>query len=155
MKDLVLNEMETKELEKEGVVEIERNGFDIVVEKAAEWEDEPYIITIINPFENVKLTKETKKQSNKKAKLEVGKVYKVDYIDEYGNKDFFIGEYEGIDTDEYNSIPCLVCGAETHKRGHLFNSFYSENGYESFWIGTSCIKKCVITESTREKMLNQ
>lgn len=149
MKELKLNEQETKELEQNGVVEIERNGFEIVVEKACEWESEPYRITIINPFESVKLTKQT----SKKAKLEIGKVYKVDYVNDYGEKDCFFAEYVGIAEDEYENIPCLICRAENHKRGHQFNSYYSEDDYETFNIGTSCIKKCVITESTWEEML--
>lgn len=86
-------------------------------------------------------------------KLMIGKIYKVSYLTKRGNPDFIIGEYQGIEIDEHLSIPCIVCEAENHRAGHLFNHWYSENQYESFHIGTSCIKKCKIEEATKEEML--
>lgn len=89
-------------------------------------------------------------------KLEIGKIYKVEYVSkEFGKKDVFYGEYVGVAFDPYEGLPCLVCGAENHRRGHQFNSYYADDdmSYETFNIGTSCINECIITESTREEML--
>lgn len=85
-------------------------------------------------------------------KLMIGKIYKVSYLTKRGNPDFIIGEYQGIDIDDMG-VPCIVCEQENHRMGHLFNHWYSENQYESFHIGTSCIKKCKIEEATKEEML--
>lgn len=60
MKKLLLSKEETRQLNKNGAVEISRNGFDILVEKNAEWEDGEYTITIINPYDEIKLAKEEK-----------------------------------------------------------------------------------------------
>ena len=54
MKKIVLTQEETDHLNKFGVVEITRYGFDIVVEKFDEMES-GYMITIVNPFEKVVL----------------------------------------------------------------------------------------------------
>lgn len=56
-KNLILTENETATLEQHGAVELVRNGFNILVEKNEEWEASPFIITIINPYENVKCFK--------------------------------------------------------------------------------------------------
>lgn len=128
MKKLILNETETKELEQDGVVEITRNGFDILVEKNRNtWEDEPYIITIINPFEQVVLTK-----TKKPIKLVAGNWYK---FNDRGNE--YIGQYIGND-DEFE---CCVCG-KGHK-AHIFNVYYSENDYESWGYGASHLPKLI------------
>lgn len=63
---LILSEKETIQLEKYGSVEIQRNGFDIIVEKSPEWYDVPFQIVIINPYTSVKLKKECDKKWNKK-----------------------------------------------------------------------------------------
>lgn len=52
MKKLILNEEESKDLEECGSVEIQRNGFDILVEKDYSIES-GYVITLINPYEIV------------------------------------------------------------------------------------------------------
>ena len=59
MKKLVLTYAESEQLKRCGAVEITRNGFDILVEKCAEWEENEtgYIITIVNPYDKV-ITKE-------------------------------------------------------------------------------------------------
>lgn len=88
-------------------------------------------------------------------KLNIGKVYKVEFINKCGDKDFFYGQYVGIDEDKHNSINCAICGADNHKKGHQFNSYYSEDDYETFYFGTNCIKKCIIAESTWEEMLKR
>ena len=91
-------------------------------------------------------------------KLVVGKIYKVNYTDSCGNSEVFYGEYVGIEEDKYSSIPCVICQAENHRRGHQFNSYYTtilgNEDYETFHIGTSCITKCQITESDWETMIN-
>lgn len=100
--------------------------------------------------------------------LEIDKIYKVQYpvklsggilqklahFDFY--KDEFIGKYVGIAEDEYESLPCVVCGAQNHKKGYQFNSYYGKGDldYETFNIGTGCIHKCTFIESTQEDMLN-
>ena len=43
----------------------------------------------------------------------------------------YIGQYLGTDTD----FECCVCG-KGHK-GHTFNVFYDENGYESWGYGNA------------------
>ena len=50
MKKLVLNEVESKILQRDGYVYIVRNGFDILVEGD---KDCGYIITSINPYDKV------------------------------------------------------------------------------------------------------
>ena len=85
-------------------------------------------------------------------KLELGKVYKVEYIDKKGNADKFIGVYQGIMSA--NTVMFLACEKEDNRRGHLFNSYYNKDGYESFWIGTDCINSYRITESSKEEMLS-
>ena len=57
MRKLVLNKLESKELRENGVVEIERNGFTIFVEKD-EYSELGYSITIINDYEKISLAKE-------------------------------------------------------------------------------------------------
>ena len=84
-------------------------------------------------------------------KLEIGKTYKIKFNDK-----FFIGKYEGIYYEDHACIPCLICKEENHKRGHQFNSYYddSDMAYETFYIGTTCINKCKIEESTWQEMIN-
>lgn len=53
MKKLVLNEKESLELQRDGAVHIERNGFEILVEKEDYYFNSDYIITIINPYDKV------------------------------------------------------------------------------------------------------
>ena len=55
MKKLVLDRWETNELRKNGVVEIIRSGFNILVENEKDWIDGEYRITIINPYDKVVL----------------------------------------------------------------------------------------------------
>lgn len=102
MKNLILTKDETKELEKEGSVEIIRNGFDIVIEKNNnDWESLPYLITIINPYESVKLTKDKTNKINypngvfkAEIKTKFGNTY-IEYVE-------YIGRQEGFE--------CSVCG---------------------------------------------
>ena len=88
-------------------------------------------------------------------KLEKGKIYKIEYITKEECKYKWFGVYEGLDFNE-NGLPCNLCGAENHIRGHQFNIYHSEDymDYETIYFGTTCINKCTITESTREEMLN-
>lgn len=54
MKKLVLNESESKELLENGSIEIERNGFPIIVElEESSAILSHYKITVINPFERI------------------------------------------------------------------------------------------------------
>ena len=59
MKKLVLNETESKDLQKDGATYIYRGGFDILVEvnsyyiEGSDDESTKYIITIVNPFDKV------------------------------------------------------------------------------------------------------
>lgn len=50
---------ETEKLLKNGAVEINRNGFDILIEKQPEWRQNEigYDITIVNPFDTMSLSK--------------------------------------------------------------------------------------------------
>jgi hypothetical protein len=59
MKKLVLNNFETYELKKYGFVEIERNGFTIIVEQEPVYDKGEYIIRIMNPYNRIVFT-ETK-----------------------------------------------------------------------------------------------
>ena len=69
MKKLVLTKEETKSFKEYGSVEITRNGFDILVEEDSN-RDCGYRITIINPYENIVLSKEQEeKQNNTKTIL--------------------------------------------------------------------------------------
>lgn len=63
MKNLVLTNEETKTLKYWGVVEITRNGFNMLVEYDEIYED--YRITIINPYKKVCLAKEPKRNVKK------------------------------------------------------------------------------------------
>ena len=63
MKNLVLTNEETKTLKYWGVVEITRNGFNMLVEY--DEIDEDYRITIINPYKKVCLAKEPKRNAKK------------------------------------------------------------------------------------------
>lgn len=92
-------------------------------------------------------------------KLEIDKIYKVQYPVKLSGmtlQDEFIGKYVGIAEDEHESLPCVVCGAQNHKKGYQFNSYYGKGDldYETFNIGTNCINKCTFIESTQEDMLN-
>ena len=55
MKKLILDKYETEQLNKYGAVEINRNGFDILVEKCKEWDmnEMGYEITIVNPYDKI------------------------------------------------------------------------------------------------------
>ena len=64
-KKLVLKEWESKELKKDGAVEITRNGFDILVELDF---DGDHRITIINPYDKV-ITKKEKTAKKETVKI--------------------------------------------------------------------------------------
>lgn len=57
MRKLALNKQETLELLRNGVILIERNGFEILVEI----KDDDYIIMVVNPYDKVLLAKEFRK----------------------------------------------------------------------------------------------
>ncbi len=62
MKRLLLNELETKHLLEFGAVEINRNGFDILVEKDDDFKVGEYRITVVNPYNRVLLTERRKEK---------------------------------------------------------------------------------------------
>jgi hypothetical protein len=62
MKKLVLNELESLELQRVGAVEITRNGYDILVEKEKDFKGGDYRITIINPYDTVSLFRKDLRQ---------------------------------------------------------------------------------------------
>ena len=62
MKKLVLNEQETFELLRDGVLLTERNGFEVLIE--LNMIDDDYNIYIINPYDKVVLHKEKQKWKN-------------------------------------------------------------------------------------------
>lgn len=120
MKKLKLTPSETKELELEGSVEIVRNGFDIVVEKNTNsWEDMPYIITIINPFEEVELAK-----AEKATKFPKG-VFKAEITTRFGNKYIDYVEYMG----RQEGFECSVC--EKGCNAYTFNILHGSNLQEA------------------------
>ena len=56
MRKLVLNKSETKQLLRDGVLLIKRNGFEVLI--GLNIEDDDYKIKIINPYDEVVLQKE-------------------------------------------------------------------------------------------------
>ena len=62
MKTLVLNEAESLKLQRDGAVEVTRNGFDILVEYDGDYRFN-YIITVVNPFNNVVVNLDMKKKT--------------------------------------------------------------------------------------------
>ena len=87
-----------------------------------------------------------------------GKFYRVQYTNYFGTKEDQVAEYCGIEDGEFaHCEECAICGKEGHARIHQFN--YAQGNtvdemrkqmnqciYQTFYIGTSCIKKCVIEE---------
>jgi hypothetical protein len=53
MKKLVLSELESLELQRDGAVEITRNGFDILVEIDRGFGGGDFIITVVCPYDKV------------------------------------------------------------------------------------------------------
>lgn len=115
--ELELTLQETRELKKYGAVEIERNGLDILVEKRAY--EEGYEITIINPFEEVKLAKEPKKETSKTT-FKKGHLYRCKSQ---------IGEFIGCYHGREKGFECCICGKGGN--AHSFAVPYREDTLEN------------------------
>lgn len=126
MKNLILTKNETIKLNKNGCVEITRNGFDILVEKNNNsWEDLPYIITIINPYKSVKLAKTI----STKFPKGVFEAY-ITYKDGQTSKEFveYMGRQEGFE--------CSIC--QKGNNAYTFNILHGktkEDAVENYKIG--------------------
>ena len=96
-------------------------------------------------------------------KLIPGKFYRVQFTNWLGGEDDYVAEYCGVEDGEFaHCDQCEICGKDGHARNHQFNYVWGaksidemkaemdQGRYQTFYIGTSCIKKCIIEEVEHE-----